>query len=558
MRGRAWLVGAASALASGAALAQPAAAAAEASPLDLEWNASPECPARAAVLVEVTRTLGSAQVVNRKVNARVDIERVGRDEASGVPGKYRGTLRIAADGGAHPRQLEADDCVAVTSAAALILALAVEGMLPAPSPPIEPRADLAPATPWRSRLVVSASALADTATLPAVALGPDLGVGWAVRGSALRLGVSAHGAFFPSRFGGVDDTGGRFDLLEGQLRGCAGYAWRPARDRPLPRPRRRPHVRERPRLVGVAHRLGELGIRAGGGARRVVALSLARRGGAASAPRSPSRGPPSCSTRRGGALPPPAPRCTGLRPSPRASESAFRYVFFDGSGFRSSLPLDQDARSSCAGGPRTSAPAGRGGDRCPASDVRRGVRVVVRLRLAQRAAAGGTGGHGRRRGAGRLHHRPPHPRRVRGALVAQRLALRHHPQRGARAPAHLAEPPPPRPARRGAGGSRSAGRQRARPARERARRQRRRGWWTGCSSRSTTTSARCSSSPSWKNVRRRRSESPSGSHSTPCTRGCVSPGKPSLPPPPVTAREPKEHPDERSEPRGRGVARSRA
>lgn len=232
MRGRAWLVGAASALASGAALAQPAAAAAEASPLDLEWNASPECPARAAVLVEVTRTLGSAQVVNRKVNARVDIERVGRDEASGVPGKYRGTLRIAADGGAHPRQLEADDCVAVTSAAALILALAVEGMLPAPSPPIEPRADLAPATPWRSQLVLSAAALLDTASLPSVALGPEVGAGWGGEHGALRLGLGLRGAFFPSLFGGVADPtaaageGGRFGLTEGAARGCAAYAWR--------------------------------------------------------------------------------------------------------------------------------------------------------------------------------------------------------------------------------------------------------------------------------------------------------------------------------------------
>jgi hypothetical protein len=242
MRGRAWLVVAACALASGVARAQPAVVEADASPLDLEWNAPAECPARAAVLAEVTRTLGSAQVVNRRVNVRVDIARVGRDEANGVPGKYRGTVRIGADGGAHPRQLEADECVAVTSAAALILALAVEGMLPPPAPPTPateappppppaPRAELAPGPPWRSRLVVSAAALVDTATLPSVAVGPEVGAGWRGEHGALRLGLGLRGAFFPSLFGGVADPttageGGRFGLLEGAARGCAAYAWR--------------------------------------------------------------------------------------------------------------------------------------------------------------------------------------------------------------------------------------------------------------------------------------------------------------------------------------------
>ena len=483
---------------------------------------------------------------------------------------------MTSGGLAHERRLEADDCVAVASAAALIMALAVEGMLPPPvaagttsatghargagsarrargsarvGGAVGARGSWCRRVRWRTRRRCRRSRSVRTSAS-----------GWSGAHRALRLGVSAHGAFFPSRFGGVDDSGGRFDLLEGALRGCAGYTWK--------------SVEIGPCLgLGVDHMSGSgrgssvsltgsgsWGIRSGG--------PRWRRGRSPAG--WPSRG---WSARRdslraahlrgrfarvwhhSGDQHRGAPAGSRLR-APRNRPSAT--LFFDGSGSRPSLPSDQDARSSCAGGPRTSAPAGRGGVGRPAPDVRRGLRVVVRLRLAQRAAARRAGGHGRRRGAGRVRHRPPHPRRVRGALVAQRLALRDHPQRGPRAPAHLAEPSPARAARRGAGGPRSARGQRAGPARERGAGRRRRGWWTACSSRSTTRSARCSSSPSWKNVRHRRSESPSGSHSTPCTRGYVSPGKRSPPPPPVTAREPKERPDERSEPPRRGVARAGA
>ncbi len=221
----------ATALAVGASLATSTTAAAGTVHLELSWNAPATCPTREAVLDEVARTLGSAHAVSDATVVRVDVTREAAD-------RYQGTLRMTSGGAVHERTLEADGCAAVASAAALIMALAVEGMLPPvppptppppahapPTAPIDAQAAPLPGEPWRSRLVVSASALADTATLPAVALGPDLGVAWVGARHALRLGVSAHGAFFPSRFGGVDDTGGRFDLLEGQLRGCAGYAW---------------------------------------------------------------------------------------------------------------------------------------------------------------------------------------------------------------------------------------------------------------------------------------------------------------------------------------------
>ncbi len=219
------------------------AAAADTTHLELEWNAPSTCPGRQAVLDEVAHTLGSARAVSDATVVRVDVTR----DATATTDRFLGTLRMTSGAQVHERRLEADDCAAVASAAALIMALAVEGILPAappPSPPpppaapppaprrspvtrpvpIEPEAAPHATEPWRSRLVVSAAALADTATLPAVALGPDVGVGWSGSHGALRVGVSVHGAFFPSRFGGVDDTGGRFDLLEGLLRGCAGYA----------------------------------------------------------------------------------------------------------------------------------------------------------------------------------------------------------------------------------------------------------------------------------------------------------------------------------------------
>jgi hypothetical protein len=212
------------------------AATADTTHLELEWNAPSTCPTRQAVLDEVAHTLGSARAASDAPVVRVDVSR----EATATTDRYLATLRMTSGAQVHERRMEADDCAAVASAAALIMALAVEGILPATPPtprplqrrspatppaPVEPKVAPRLTKPWRSRLVVSAAALADTATLPAVALGADVAVGWNGAHGALHVGVSAHGAFFPSRFGGVDDTGGRFDLLEGQLRGCAGYAW---------------------------------------------------------------------------------------------------------------------------------------------------------------------------------------------------------------------------------------------------------------------------------------------------------------------------------------------
>jgi hypothetical protein len=186
----------------------------------------------------VTRTLGSARAINASTRARVDVE-------GGAPGQYRGTLRLTADGKVHERHLEADTCEAVASAAALIIALAVEGVLPPPSPPSPPaperpepprarpplpalKADVG--APWRARLVVSAGALVDTTTLPSVAVGPGVGVGGNLAHGHLRLGLSAQGALFPSLFGGATDAttageGGRFGLVEGAVRGCVAYGW---------------------------------------------------------------------------------------------------------------------------------------------------------------------------------------------------------------------------------------------------------------------------------------------------------------------------------------------
>jgi hypothetical protein len=205
-------------------------------PVDLTWQAPPECPSREAVLAEIARLLSPSRNPRIPATATVHVE---REQGA----RWRGALSLEARDSHSERTLETENCDAVAAAAALVIAIAVEGGVP--PPPIEP-ASLSPASPPKpqpadrppparvteaspppptSQLVLSAAGVADVATMPSPpAPGAEVGVGWSPTFSFLRLRALGTASFYPAE--GVTSAqsgeGGHFWLFAASARACAG------------------------------------------------------------------------------------------------------------------------------------------------------------------------------------------------------------------------------------------------------------------------------------------------------------------------------------------------
>jgi len=195
--------------------------------LDLTWQAPLDvCPSREQVLAEVARVLGAAHVAQTAATARVEV-------AHATEGRWLAELSVDARGAHTERRFEAETCDAVASAAALILAIAIEGGVPAPRPaevaPLPPGpAPLAhaetPAPPHDSQLVAAAAAVADKATLPSLAGGAEASFGFAYGTSTYRLRFLASASLFSSQVATVAShpgQGGSFALVGASARACA-------------------------------------------------------------------------------------------------------------------------------------------------------------------------------------------------------------------------------------------------------------------------------------------------------------------------------------------------
>lgn len=235
---------AALALGATAALAQPSAA------VELVWRAPPdaECPTEQAMLAEIARILGPAQGPQKSVSANGAVER--------VPAGWRGTLTLQTEETRSTRTFTGGTCREAAAATALIIALAVDARARPPAsapfsvpvseppdaapsaPPGAPSAVTAPATsaltlPSGSDLASSVgrsaarpvhiaglvSAAVDVGTLPAAAVGADLGIALSVARLRFELGA---GYYAPQSTTLPDRSaeGGDFTLFAVSARGC--------------------------------------------------------------------------------------------------------------------------------------------------------------------------------------------------------------------------------------------------------------------------------------------------------------------------------------------------
>lgn len=172
----------------------PRPAAAQSLPIELTWNAPPECPQQEAVLGRARSLLGSKAPKLDNVHAEGTIER--RDEG------FELTLSIDEGGKGGERKVWARQCEELSGAAAIALVLLLttgeavpheeQGVtappLPPPPPPPPPPGDGPPAGSARSwHLLAAAPQLAVAiGPLPKPALGLGVGLGfqghaWSVR-----------------------------------------------------------------------------------------------------------------------------------------------------------------------------------------------------------------------------------------------------------------------------------------------------------------------------------------------------------------------------------------
>jgi hypothetical protein len=87
-------------------------------PLDLEWVAPPGCPEKADVAAEVERLVGTELASRRHLTVRAVVAAIG-------PDSYSLSLQSVLDGVSGERTLTATSCRAVTDAAVLTMALAL-------------------------------------------------------------------------------------------------------------------------------------------------------------------------------------------------------------------------------------------------------------------------------------------------------------------------------------------------------------------------------------------------------------------------------------------------
>ena len=209
--------------------ARPVAAGPE-NPVALAWDAPPECPSAADVLLRIERALPPAGAVRGRTKVVVH---VGAREG----GRWKATLRVTTGAGMSERLLEAETCEAIASAASLVSVVAIERDAPAqpsraplpPRPPSLPPAALpAPerTLPGGPHFLLAAGVSLDDGVLPNISFGVTGAAGIALRLSDYGLRLLANGAYFPSvtsRSGGTDAAA--FDLGTASLLACGTRAF---------------------------------------------------------------------------------------------------------------------------------------------------------------------------------------------------------------------------------------------------------------------------------------------------------------------------------------------
>jgi hypothetical protein len=178
------------------------------------WETPPECPTGAAIERQVREILLGSQLGGAGLTAQGTVTRASSD-------RWRVDLTLRSADWEARRTLGGSTCEAVSQAAALVIALAVnlEARAPLAAKPAEPvvpsrAAPLPPIGP-----VASLGMTFDFGSLPRGTVGLEGTFGWQIPHARIELGAS----YFLPRQGtifGRSDVGATFHFASGNLRAC--------------------------------------------------------------------------------------------------------------------------------------------------------------------------------------------------------------------------------------------------------------------------------------------------------------------------------------------------
>jgi hypothetical protein len=211
-------------------------AASDARPIDIDWQAPPECPDATSVRLYTERLLGQALAAPQRQRVAVHAT-VQRNRA----GNWELRLSLVVDDRVAETSFVAKECRVLADATALHVALAADPVAVVES--IQPPSVARPApesngatlgSPIESDHVSDATGAAKSITqvglravsgagfgpLPGVA--PGLGIFGSIEARSFRVELGGQGfCCSEARYAALPDVGGRFQLMSGILRGCA-------------------------------------------------------------------------------------------------------------------------------------------------------------------------------------------------------------------------------------------------------------------------------------------------------------------------------------------------
>src|SRR5258706_10643130 len=179
------------------------------------WEAPAECPGGAAIERQVHEILVGSQVGAAGLSAQGVVTRASAD-------RWRVDLTLRSAGWEARRTLGGPTCEAVSQAAALVIALAVnlEARAPLAAKPISAPPEARPVAPPATNGPTAGLGMAfDFGDLPQGTLGLEGTFGWQVPHARFELGASY---FLPRRgtLSGRSDVGATFHFASANLRAC--------------------------------------------------------------------------------------------------------------------------------------------------------------------------------------------------------------------------------------------------------------------------------------------------------------------------------------------------
>jgi hypothetical protein len=189
--------------------------------VELDWDAPSDCPSSASVTAEVERILAGSPARTARMRAQANVSRVSQD-------KWHVELVLRGSEWEAKRALDGPTCVAVSEAAALVIALAINPEAERAAPPTKP--EVIPIVraasvqgPSFAGPAFGVGVTGDAGTVPDGTVGFEGNFGWTIGSVHTELS----GTYFWERRGTIaerDDVGATFRLGATALRGCYQFA----------------------------------------------------------------------------------------------------------------------------------------------------------------------------------------------------------------------------------------------------------------------------------------------------------------------------------------------